>query len=214
MASRSPSRTYGSVQDIKGFFPQELTDAAFPYFVDWLIENVHLVEIDAQSDDDAYTIFRHNERPRTLTYSYRYVKGLSPVRNRRSVEIAWQGRRSLEDTTWASLVISARRRTLMRLKHGCGANTLDLCANVKQGRQPRDFDRLGTEFHRWLLKTSSTIRLKTSDDFSSSPATWIYTRGNVFASGALPTLTTQSFQAVHYNAMLGFTLPYMLSWPH
>jgi hypothetical protein len=28
-----------------------------PFFIDWLIENVHLVEITAYSNDDAYTIF-------------------------------------------------------------------------------------------------------------------------------------------------------------
>jgi hypothetical protein len=32
-------------------------DNALPYFVDWLVENVHLVEITAYSDGDAYTIF-------------------------------------------------------------------------------------------------------------------------------------------------------------
>ena len=41
---------------------------ALPYFVDWLIENVHLVEITAHSDDDAYTIFETmNDRGLSLT---------------------------------------------------------------------------------------------------------------------------------------------------
>jgi uncharacterized protein with ParB-like and HNH nuclease domain len=40
--------------DIKELFPDEVNDAAIPFFADWLIENVHLVEITAQSDDDAY----------------------------------------------------------------------------------------------------------------------------------------------------------------
>ena len=31
---------------------------ALPYFIDWLLENVHLVEITAYSDDDAYTDLR------------------------------------------------------------------------------------------------------------------------------------------------------------
>ena len=38
-------------------FPDELRGEALPFFVDWLMENVHLVEITAYSDDDAYTIF-------------------------------------------------------------------------------------------------------------------------------------------------------------
>jgi hypothetical protein len=39
------------------FFPQAIDQTALPFFADWLIDNVRLVEITAQSDDDAYTIF-------------------------------------------------------------------------------------------------------------------------------------------------------------
>ena len=54
--------------DIDEFFPEELRGQALPYFVDWLIESVHLVEITAYSDDDAYTIFETmNDRGLSLT---------------------------------------------------------------------------------------------------------------------------------------------------
>ncbi len=43
--------------DIDDSFPEDLRALALPYFVDWLIESVHLVEITAYSDGDAYTIF-------------------------------------------------------------------------------------------------------------------------------------------------------------
>src|SRR6202000_2072464 len=55
-------------QDIEERFPEELLGKALPYFADWLIENVHLVEITAYSDDDAYTIFETmNDRGLSLT---------------------------------------------------------------------------------------------------------------------------------------------------
>src|SRR6202007_804111 len=39
-----------------------------PYFSDWGVENVHLVEITAYSDEDAYTIFETmNDRGLSLT---------------------------------------------------------------------------------------------------------------------------------------------------
>ena len=41
----------------RGVLPGRTRGPALPYFVDWLIENVHLVEITAYSDGDAYTIF-------------------------------------------------------------------------------------------------------------------------------------------------------------
>ncbi len=54
--------------DIEEFFPHELADGALPYFVDWLIENVHLVEISASNDEDAYTIFETmNDRGLSLS---------------------------------------------------------------------------------------------------------------------------------------------------
>lgn len=55
-------------QDIEEGFPDELADEALPYFADWLIENVHFVEITAYSDADAYTIFETmNDRGLSLT---------------------------------------------------------------------------------------------------------------------------------------------------
>jgi len=39
--------------DIEDIFPGDIDDEALPYFVDWLVENVNLVEITAYSDDDA-----------------------------------------------------------------------------------------------------------------------------------------------------------------
>jgi uncharacterized protein with ParB-like and HNH nuclease domain len=54
--------------DIEDSFPEELAGEALPYFADWLIENVHLVEITAYSDADAYTIFETmNDRGLSLT---------------------------------------------------------------------------------------------------------------------------------------------------
>ena len=50
-------RIVARYEDITEQFPQELKGTSLPFFVDWLIDNVHLVEITAYSDEDAYTIF-------------------------------------------------------------------------------------------------------------------------------------------------------------
>lgn len=44
-------------QDIEDIFPDELKGEALPYFINWLIEKVLLLEIDTPSDDEAHTIF-------------------------------------------------------------------------------------------------------------------------------------------------------------
>jgi hypothetical protein len=44
----------GKAEALGTCFPEELRDDALPYFLDCFLENVHLVEISAHSDDDAY----------------------------------------------------------------------------------------------------------------------------------------------------------------
>ncbi len=51
---------YAELEDI---FPEELAVGALPYFVDWLVENVHLVEITAYSDEDARGRLHDLRRP-------------------------------------------------------------------------------------------------------------------------------------------------------
>src|ERR1700746_1765117 len=63
--------------DIKEIFPEEIAGAALPYFADWLVENVHLVEITAYSDGDAYKIFEYHERPWAVAHPRRHAQGLS-----------------------------------------------------------------------------------------------------------------------------------------
>lgn len=54
--------------DIEQSFPEELAQQALPFFIDWFIENVVIVEITAYSDENAYTIFETmNDRGLNLT---------------------------------------------------------------------------------------------------------------------------------------------------
>src|SRR5205814_8058532 len=58
----------GRYRDIEDHYPEDLAGEVLPYFADWLIENVYLVEITAYSDEDAYTIFETmNDRGLSLT---------------------------------------------------------------------------------------------------------------------------------------------------
>ncbi|BCL80663.1 DUF262 and HNHc domain-containing protein [Ktedonobacteria bacterium brp13] len=54
--------------DIEQHFPATLANGALSYFIDWLKENVDLVEITTSSDEDAYTIFETmNDRGLSLS---------------------------------------------------------------------------------------------------------------------------------------------------
>ena len=55
-------------QDIAEMFPEDLRDKALPFFIDWLIYNVDLVEISAYTEQDAHKIFvSMNDRGLSLT---------------------------------------------------------------------------------------------------------------------------------------------------
>ena len=86
------SARYANIAD---HLPEEVTGRALPFFVDWLLENVHLVEIEAYSDEDAYTIFETmNDRGLSLSLP-EMLKGyvLANVRHeddQRTVNTSWR----------------------------------------------------------------------------------------------------------------------------
>ena len=107
--------------DIDEFFPDELRGQALPYFVDWLIESVHLVEITAYSDSDAYTIFETmNDRGLSLTPAD-MLKGyllahITDDDDRIHAGKVWKDRIT-------GLMELARTRTPTGSSRGCGAST-------------------------------------------------------------------------------------------
>ena len=81
----------------------------------------------------------------------------------------------------------------------------------KKGAKPEDFDRIGTEFHRWLRDAADTVGLKQSEDFyrfidrDFDFYSRQYLRLIRAAQEPMPGL-----EHVLYNAQQGFTLQYML----
>ena len=57
-------------EDIGELLPESITDKVLPYFVSWLLHCVDIVEIEAQTDDAAFTIFETmNDRGVNLSQS-------------------------------------------------------------------------------------------------------------------------------------------------
>lgn len=194
--------------DLESCFPEELRSAALPYFIDWLLENVHLVEITAYSDDDAYTIFETmNDRGLSL----------SPTDMLKGYLLANidESKRTAANTCW---------RERIRELNEAGKEVESDCFKAwfrsqyskkirerKKGAKPEDFDRIGTEFHRWLRDAADSIGLGQSDDFYSfidrqfSFYSRQYLRLIQAAQQPVPGL-----EHILYNAQQGFTLQYML----
>jgi len=194
--------------DLETCFPEELRDAALPYFVDWLLENVHLVEITAYSDDDAYTIFETmNDRGLSLSPTDMlkgYLLANIDENKRTAANTRWRDR--IRDLNDAGKEVEADCfKAWLRSQHATKIR------ERKKGARPEDFDRIGTEFHRWLRDAADTVGLKQNDDFYR-----FIDRDFDFYSRQYLRLIEASqkpvagLEHVLYNAQHGFTLQYML----
>lgn len=196
-------------RDIDLLFPQEIDDRALPYFADWLIENVHLVEITAYSDDDAYTIFETmNDRGLSLS-------PLDMLKGYVLANITDDQKRVDANRTWkeraAALAGLGKDEDTDAFKAWLRSQYAESIRERKRGAQPRDFDRIGTEFHRWVRESAEHVGLKTSTDFERFVERDLsfYTRHYLRLREASRKLT-RGMETVFYNAQHEFTLQYPL----
>ena len=193
--------------DITEHFSDELRGAALPYFVDWLIENVHFVEITAYSDQDAYTIFETmNDRglslaPTDMLKGYLLANISDPSRRARASQ-EWKRR-------VASLLEIGKDEDADALKAWLRSQYAQSIRERKRGALPQDFDRIGTEFHRWVRDNATTLELERSDDFVRfiERDFAFYARQYEHLRKAAQVLTP-GLECVYYNAQHNFTLQY------
>jgi len=196
-------------QDIEAYFPEELSGDALPYFIDWLIENVHLVEITAYSDDDAYIIFETmNDRGLSLSPT-EMLKGfllanITDIPKKNDANALWK-RRIQESSAIGKDVDSDSIKAWLRSQY---ANKI---RERKKGASPEDFDLIGTEFHRWVRESRENLGLSEGDDFYR-----FIKRDFDFYSRQYMRLIDASqrpvpgLEHVLYNSHQGFSLQYML----
>jgi uncharacterized protein with ParB-like and HNH nuclease domain len=157
-------------RDIGDLFPDELQEKALPYFADWLIENVHVVEITAYSDDVAYTIFETmNDRGLSLSPT-EMLKGYLLSK------ITTEGDRITGTVEWKKLIGKLRSqeseadnkeadadffKAWLRSKHA------ESIRERKKNAIPGEWDRIGTEFHRWIRDKSTALGLSTPKTFKT-----------------------------------------------
>ncbi|MDQ0708903.1 hypothetical protein QFZ52_001555 [Arthrobacter woluwensis] len=150
--------------EIEGLFPDELKGEALPYFIDWLKDRVQIVQITAYNDDDAYAIFETmNDRGLKLTpadmlkgYLLANIDGGTPRAKANDLWRSWM--RRLEDL--GEGLSSDFLKTWLRSQYATKIR------ERKKDAKPQDWDRIGTEFHRWLRNDAKRIGLVSSDAFS------------------------------------------------
>jgi len=144
-------------EDIGNAFPKEINAQAFPYFIDWLKEQVVLVEIIAYSDDNAYTVFETmNDRGLNLT-STEMLKGYVLSRfkgdkERHSANDLWK--RSMQELHQFDK--DEDQRFFQAWLRGQYAETIRAS---KAGSTNEDFEKIGTRFHSWFRENLHLMQL-------------------------------------------------------
>lgn len=208
-APESVANVLARYADIEDLFPEELRAMALPYFVDWLVENVHLVEITAYSDGDAYTIFETmNDRGLSLTPAD-MLKGyllanITDTEKRTRASGVWKARIQ-------ALAELGKEEDADGIKSWMRGQYAENIRERKRGAAPQDFDLIGTEFHRWVRNHEDRLGLDASADFARfiERDFAFYSRWYERVRRAAETLSPE-LACVHYNAQHNFTLQYPL----
>jgi uncharacterized protein with ParB-like and HNH nuclease domain len=152
---------YGDIEDT---FPEEINEQALPFFIDWFVENVVIVEIIAYSDENAYTIFETmNDRGLNLTPT-EMLKGyilskINDKKKRTEINDLWkeeiQKLHVYGETTDQSFFQAwFRGKYAVSIRPG------------KAGSENQDFELIGSRFHNWFKDNhKSLFKLSSSDDF-------------------------------------------------
>lgn len=194
--------------ELDGLFPEELRQQALPFFIDWLKDRVQLVQITAYSDDDAYAIFETmNDRglkltPADMLKGY-LLSNMEDGKPRTTANDIWRKRlRTLEDR--ADDASSDFLKTWLRSQYSTKIR------ERRKGARPEDWDRIGTEFHRWLRGAHDSIGLKSREDFHEFVTRdldfYSHQYGRILQASRGTFLPDSPLRFIRYNADLGFTL--------
>jgi hypothetical protein len=196
-------------KEIEEIFPPEIDNLALPYFLDWLLNNVHVVEITAYSDEDAYTIFETmNDRglslaPLDMLKSYLVAK-ITDESERDRINAIWK-------RTTNRLLEIDKEEPADAVKVWLRSQYADSIRERKKGASAGDFDRLGTEFHRWVRENEERLSLTKSVDyvrFVERDFKFYTDQYEILSRASLKRI--ESYEIVYANSWMDFTLQYPL----
>jgi len=195
--------------DIKQLLSDAITPHAIPLFAYWLAEKVQLVEIRAAEAEDAYTIFETmNDRGMPLTPAD-MLKGYLLAKTEDEYL------RSKSSKVWKSCVEElntfGKDEDAACIKAWLRSQYANSTRERKANAEPRDFDRIGTEFHRWVKENEPALGLIGSQKYADFIQTdmMYYTKAYV-RMRSVATQLTHSLEPIFYNALQKYTLQYPL----
>ncbi|MBA7498366.1 hypothetical protein ES704_01101 [subsurface metagenome] len=208
-ASESIHNIRNRYNEIAALFPEEFNEDIMIFFSDWLLQNVYFVEITASTDDDAYSIFETmNDRGLSLN-------PLDMLKGFLMASIKDSDKRNKAVDIWKSW--SEKLRNLGKDENSEAFKTwfrsqyAQTIRERKKGATAKDFEKIGTEFHRWLRNNTTLIKLNKSEDFFNfiNRDMQFYLREFIDIKKAAQSLT-KGLESIFYNAKMAFTLQYPL----
>ncbi len=182
---------------IKGNFPEELRGQVLPYFVDWLLDKVYLVEIMASADDDAYTIFETMNDRGLLLSSIDMLKGYLLTE-------MTDFQRNSANETWRN-----RIQDLHNLGKDEAENAIRAWLRSQHAKRQIDFDLIGNKFHRWVRNNAIELGLEVNDDFADFiKKDFEFYSGWYYRLQQAAQSLTPELECVYYNEQHDFTLQY------
>lgn len=207
--SDSVKTIFDRYQDIIELFPEDLKDKALPFFIDWLIYNVDLVEISAYTEQDAHKIFvSMNDRGLSLTPT-EMLKGflLSEIKsdqNRIRANEIWKNQ-ILELTAMGAKEDDDFFKNWLRAQY---ANSI---RDTKKGAVNEDFDIIGTTFHKWVRENTEGIGLIDTTGYERFVMVYLPKYATIYKSLKKHSLEySPDYECVYYNAERNFTLQYQV----
>ncbi len=205
----SSATLWARYQDIGELFPQELKGKALPYFVDWMLERVAVVEITTSDQDMALEIFETmNDRGLRLTTTDMLKSYLlAMIRQPDQVDTTnqvWRAKVS-------ELAVTADKGDSDFIRNWLRAKYAETIRERRKDAIPGDFDIIGTAPHKWVRDHREWMGLRKPSDFMT-----LITRDFDRLSDRYVQLLrvsqhlTDGFEEVFYNAWNGFTFQYPL----
>jgi len=194
--------------EIDDLIADDLKAESFARFVDYVIERVYLFEIGVPSVQDGHKVFvtmkDRGLRLAPLDLLKRYL--LSNINDN---QMNSEADRTLSECI-TSLRDLGRDEDSVFFKVWLRAQYASTSRGKSKGEAPKDFEILGSAYHRWVVDNSAAIGVSNSDDFYNLIVKDIpfyvnqYKRMKGFGSSY-----SSEFSHVFFNGAKGIALQYM-----
>lgn len=157
--------------DICDMFPESLKNhKALQIFIDWLLDKVMFVQINAYSMDNAYTIFETmNDRglnlsPAEILKGYLLSKIIEGNEDNNNKAV-------IANDFWNDCITSLHKALIYDnceldfFKAWFRAKYAETKRQSKAGSENEDFEIIGTQFHSWVKNNTTRMGLRLNDDF-------------------------------------------------